>query len=36
MKLLTYMTAGVSIFVCTLYAAPVIAAGIVNVICAIS
>lgn len=36
MKLLTYMTAGVSIFVRTLYAAPMIAAGIVNVIYAIS
>jgi hypothetical protein len=36
MKLLNYMTAGVSVFVCTLYAAPVIAAGIVNVIYAIS
>ncbi len=36
MKLLTYMTAGVSIFVCTIYAAPVIAAGIVNMVYAIS
>lgn len=36
MKLLTWMTAGVALFVSTLYAAPVISAGIVNIVYAIS
>lgn len=36
MKLLTLMTAAVVVFVSTLYAAPVIAAGIVNIVYAIS
>ena len=36
MKLLTWMTTGVALFVSTLYAAPVIAAGIVNIVYAIS
>lgn len=36
MKLLTWMTAAVVMFVSTLYTAPVIASGIVNIIYAIS